>query len=272
MECLRPCLPALWANRGFVAVAWYDDEIAGPMGYEYCVLFDCARDALKAWRYGVVLPGNICREVYRARPDALLEEVDQTTGLARYCTVHLYGYQSPAEGITLGLDPLMTGWVRQLKTESAIVSFGRKKMLSIGYGGAFLTNNEAIYDEMKEKGRWNSYYTAHLLNAIIGFHDHIQQRWEVAHWWDRYLDDSLIRIPGEQLMPWRAMRRASDWGERQNVVNHLRDAGIDVGTNYPPLEGNNEWGDTVLNFFCTPGTHKGDVQRATDIIKQVVHG
>ncbi len=254
-------------------MTWYDDEIAGPMGYEYCVLFDCARDALRAWPHAISLPGNICRSVYLARPNAQLEEVDQKTGLALFSPTHLYGYQSLSrdESFKLSLDPLMTGWIRQLKTESAIVSFGRKKMLSIGYGGAFLTNNESLCNEMADKGHWNGYYTQWLLQATDRFHDHIQKRWEVADWWDRYLGDSLTRIPGEQIMPWRVMRRAPNHDIRGQLVDALRSAGIDVGTNYAPLEGRNEWGDTVLNFFCTPGMHKLDVQRAGDVIKQVVN-
>ncbi len=129
---------------------WCHDEIAESMGYTYCVLFDCARDALKAYPHGICLPGNICRSVYQTRPDAILEEVNQNTGLATYSPTHLYGYQSPAgDGFKLSLDPLMTGWVRRLKTESAIISFGRKKVLSIGYGGAFLTNNRSLAEEME---------------------------------------------------------------------------------------------------------------------------
>ncbi len=252
-------------------MTWYDDEIAGPMGYKYCVLFDCARDALRAWPRGVSFPGNICRSVFEARSDALLEEVNQETGLATYSPTHLYGYQSSAgEGFSLSLDPLMTGWIRQLKTESAIVSFGRKKMLSIGYGGAFLTNNESLCNEMADKGHWNGYYTQWLLQATDRFHDHIQKRWEVAGWWDRYLGDTLTRIPGEQIMPWRVMRRAKDFRQRQEIASELRDAGIDVGICYPPLEGSNVWGDTVLNFFCTD-ILKLDVQRACHVIKQVVN-
>ena len=137
------------------------------MGYEYCALFDCARDALRAYPYGVCFPGNICFSVYYARPDAMLEEVDQTTGLAKYSPTHLYGYQSPAgKGFKLSLDPLMTGWVRRLKTESAIISFGLKKTLSIGYGGAFLTNNGSLAGFMRGMGHWNEAYTEPLMTAL----------------------------------------------------------------------------------------------------------
>ena len=253
-------------------MSWEDIEIAGPMGYEHCVLFDCARDALRAYPHGVSLPGNICPSVYKARPDATLEEVVQTTGLAKYSPTHLYGYQSPAgEHFALALDPLMTGWVRRLKTESAIISFGLKKMLSIGYGGAFLTNNRGLAEVMEEKGHWNEAYADPLLTALNNFYDNNCCRWKIVGLWDRYLGDSLIRIPGEQLMPWRVIRRATDVDQRDAIVRALRAQGHDVGTNYQALEGSNEWGDTVLNFFCGPDIEKAEIQHACRVIKRVVN-
>ena len=252
-------------------MSWAGDEIANSMGYEYCVLFDCARDALKAYPYGICLPGNICPSVYESRPDSMLEEVDQSTGLAKYSPTHLYGYQSPAgEGFRLSLDPLMTGWVRRLKTESAIISFGLKKMLSIGYGGAFLTNDKSLAEDMEEKGLWNEAYTEPLITALNNFYDNNCCRWKIIGLWDRYLGDSLIRIPAEQLMPWRVMRRAENVDQRTDIVRELRKAGIEVGTNYPALEGSNEWGDTVLNFFCGLDIEKAEIQKACRIIKAVV--
>lgn len=250
-------------------MSWYGDKVAHSMGYRYGVLFDCARDALKAWPHNIVLPGNICRSVFLARPDAMLREVSQVTGLAEDAPVHLYGYQSPAaEGFKLTLDPLMTVWVRHLKTESAIISFGRKKILSLGYGGAFLTQNRALAAEMDAKGHWNHHYTEPLIKSLDHLTEHIEHRWEAIRLWDRYLGDSLTRIPQEQLMPWRAMRQADSLVERNSIVYELREAGIDVGTNYPPLTGRNRWGDIVLNFFCS--TEKDEIEKASEIIKRIV--
>ncbi len=252
-------------------MSWADDEIAGPMGYTYCVGFDCARDALKAWPHGVAIPGNICRSVYDARPDSIPEAVNQNDGLATHSPVHLYGYQSPAgEHFKLTLDPLMTGWIRRLKSESAIISFGRKKMLSLGYGGAFLTNNQSLAERMKEKSHWNEFYTSHLKEAIDRFYDEIDARWEVVDLWDRYLGDTLIRIPAEQIMPWRVMRRAWTPFQRFHIVEALRQAGHPVGTLYPPLVDRNEWGDTVLNFFCSPTIKRVEIIDACEIIKRAV--
>ncbi len=253
-------------------MSWADDEIAGPMGYTYYVGFNCARSALKAWPHGSALPGNICRSVYEARPDASLEKVDQATGLAKYTPVHLYGFQSPAGvGFKLSLDPLMTGWLRQLKTESAIISFGRKKMLSLGYGGAFLTNDQSLAEQMKEKSHWNESYTSFLKDRREIFHLEIEKRFENIDLWDRYLGDCLLRIPQEQIMPWRVMRKAWTPYQRFYIVEALRAYGYPVGTNYPPLDGSrDEWGDTVLNFFCPPDQEKVDIMNACDVIKRTI--
>ncbi len=256
-----------------VVMSWADDEIAGPMGYTYCVGFDCARDAMRAFRevrvWIFILPENICPEVARAGGGSF-DSIDQATGLARL-PVHLYGYQADhSPHAVISLDPLMTGWIRRLRSQSAIISFGRKKMLSVGYGGAFLTNDQALAEKMKEKGHWNEFYTSHLKDAIDRFYDEIDARWEVVGLWDRYLGDTLIRIPGEQLMPWRVMRKAWTPFQRFHIANSLRQAGYPVGTNYRPVNGANEWGDTVLNFLCSPTIKRVEIQEACEIIKRVV--
>ncbi len=121
---------------------------------------------------------------------------------------------------------------------------------------------------MNERGCWNERYVQPLLEALDGFVEHIEKRREVVNLWDRYLGDSLIRIPQEQLMPWRVMRRANDKGERDVIVEQLRANWYPVGTNYPPLEGRNVWGDTVLNFFLADMT-KWEIRQACEVIKRV---
>ncbi len=66
------------------------------------------------------------------------------------------------------------------------------------------------------------------------------------------------------------MRRAPTPSSRTLIVKALRDEGLPVGTNYPPLTGNNKWGDTVLNFPCSPDHLKVDIQKACQIIKWVL--
>ncbi len=255
-----------------------DDKIAGPMGYEHCVLFDCARNAISAYHAitdkPIGLPENICPELVshmeKRGHEVIFGEINPQTGLGKGA-VHLYGYQATQENASLSLDPLMTGWIRTLTTKSAIISFGLKKILCLGYGGAFLTNDRAFAEEMAGKGHWNEYYTDHLIQEIKWLHERLKVRWHIVEWWDRYLGDSLIRIPGEQLMPWRVMRRARAGALRNEIVITLRTNEMTVGTNYRPLSGRNEWGDTVLNFPCSPTVKQEEVIEACRIIKGVVN-
>ncbi len=252
-------------------MSWQDDEIAGPMGYRYCVLFENARAAMRAYPLPIRLPHNICPQVAAASSDTDYCPVNSETGLCDL-QVHLYGYQGgSAEETAISLDPLMTGWVRRLQTSFAIISFGRKKMLSVGYGGALLADNLTVADNMRISSSWNGAYTADLKTALKGFNELIEKRFEVVDLWDRYLGDSLIRIPAEQLMPWRVMRRARHRGERDVIVETLRAHGMPVGTLYSPLEGRNVWGDTVLNFFCSPKIERVAIYDMCELIKRVVN-
>jgi hypothetical protein len=250
------------------------------MGFNQCILFDCGRDALRAYmkesQWGISLPENICPTVHDVVKNRVrLLPINQNTGLTDSAPVHLYGYQAYNEdpySHDVALDPLMTGWLRHLKNESAIISFGHKKMLSLGYGGAFLTNDSSLAQSMARSGRWNECYTQPLLKKLREFPESIEWRREVIDLWDRHLGDALIRIPREQIMPWRVMRRAVNRGQRDNIVELLRNEGIDVGVNYPPITSYNQWGDTVLNFFSTE-SYQPAIKKACEIIRgAIAHG
>jgi len=129
-----------------------------------------------------------------------------------------------------------------------------------------------LLNEMAPQGHWNERFTDILLERLATFPEDRLAHFDTIALWDRYLGDSLLRIPAEQLMPWRVMRRARSRTEREWIVLRLRGAGFDVGTNYPPLKGRNEWGDTVLNFPCPPNQDKLEIQKACEIIGRVVSG
>ncbi len=259
-------------------MTWKENYIAEPMGYEHCVLFDCARDAVSAYHSvtekPLGLPENICPElVQHMREDGhkvILGQVNPLTGLAKG-SVHLYGYQAEHGGADLALDPLMTGWIRRLTTPSAVISFGRKKMVSMGYGGAFLTNDSHLARLMEPLEYWNTDYTDLLISVLPKLKEYRLKRFDTIDLWDRYLGDTLLRIPAEQLMPWRVMRRAHSRLERDSIVKALRGAQFDVGTNYPPLTGRNEWGDTVLNFRCSPEQDPEEIRTICNLVERVVH-
>lgn len=260
-----------------LSMAWADDEVAGPMGYRFAVLFPQARVALATYcalKGSIRLPSNICRTAAEAAvadgEELEPAPVDSETGLAEGLPVYLYGYRTPAYG-KLSLDPLMTGWVRKPACMSSIVSFGRKKMMgNTPAGGAFLTNDMGLAEQINQFGYWPDKLTDQVRTGLQTLTARISLGFYYADLWDRYLGDTLIRIPAEQVVPWRIMRRVPD-GKRDAVVSALRAAGFDAGTNYPPLTGRNEWGNTVLNLFVVP-EDKAEIPQACEIIKRVMNG
>ena len=251
-------------------MSWADDELAAPMGFKYAVLFPRARDAMSAYQYWTetdyfIVPENICPSLRRMVKPV---KMNQETGLCS-APVHLYGYRVGGSA-TIELDPLMTGWGRPPQAPSCIVSFGLKKFLSIGHGGALLTNDQAVAEQLEQSGHWpfgeKDEVTALLRASLKFFLRSKLAKFEKIALWDRHLADALIRIPAEQVIPWRVMRRTP---KRDAIVMALRRAGHDVGTNYQPLEGRNEFGDTVINFSLADDYDEGRIKDACKTILRV---
>ena len=172
----------------------------------------------------------------------------------------------------LEIDPLMTGYFGKPYCENSIISFGRHKTLDINAGGAFLTNNIALAGLMATHAYFPEQLRTHLESAFSLFYSNVESRREAAEIWDRFLGDLLIRIPQEQIIPWRVIRRVPD-GKRDEVVKRLRLIGIPVGTNYPPLSGiknkqAKQWGDEVINFWTT--IEKESIPKACEAIETVM--
>lgn len=249
-------------------------QIAEAMGYDYIALFLRARDALAAWRVMGSLhemPSNICPQAYNAMPGRLVP-VSPQTGIAETVPVHLYGYRSLDLIGDLDIDPLMTG-LRFRPKKHSIISFGRGKILSAGGGGAFLTNDRAVYKLMQRYSYWPSDLDAPLEGVWYWRHTNWAERWRRMEWWDRMLGDSCVRIPKQQIMPWRCIRRIPE--KRDAVVKALRAAGHAVGTNYPPLpgatdEGAIQWGHEVINFFVNDDYDEHKIANACWIIKRTL--
>lgn len=256
-------------------MGWADDLIAGPMGYKYAVLFPRAREAIyhaSAFQ-DIDLPSNICRAIFETVGRTQLIPVWDNTGMAPDIPVQLYGYREICENAELEIDPLMTGWLGRPFAKSSIVSFGHKKMVTAYGGGAFLTSHLDLAEQMKEHSYWPEGLTAPVALAIHCLPTTIAKRFEKIALWDRHLGDSCIRIPREQVMPWRCMRRIP-FG-RDKVVRALRDAGFDAGTNYPPLPGvtdagAHEWGGTVINFFVSDDYDEPRIRAACEIVKRTI--
>ena len=256
---------------------WADDLIAGPMGFQYCVLFPRAREAIKAWteimELPIRLPTNVCPVAKMWAKHWTLHDIDDS-GLAPGVTTQLYGYRERGDGTSkLDLDPLMTGWFDRPCAESSIISFGQKKSLDLGGGAAFLTRDQSLSEEMDRRGYWPNGLTQITSLNIQLFTASMRVQRENIYLWDRYLGDSCERLPREQTIPWRCMRRIPL--QRDAVVHALRGAGFDAGTNYPCLAGvDNPKAKTferqIINLFVGHPIKKEDIQAACEIIKRVV--
>ncbi len=99
-----------------------------------------------------------------------------------------------------------------------------------------------------------------------------EKRFDRVALWDRYLGDSLGRIKREQVIPWRVMRLAPGKGIRLAIMVALRQAGHDVGTNYPPLpnHSDNGFGSRVLNFFLSDDYDDARIRSACEVIWRAI--
>lgn len=255
------------------------------MGYDYCVLFTRARDAVFEFvEYYKVrdpyarmwLPTNVCPALREVFPDAPLIPVSALNGLAPL-GIQLYGYRQIIKSgiIELEIDPLMTGAFGVPIAKHAIISFGREKMVDVGGGGAFLTNDRWVARKMRK--RKSAHFPAILADQLrweLGkLREEVDRRRQRIAYWDRHLGDSCIRIPCEQIMPWRVIRRIPK--KRDAVVIALRKAGFEVGTNYPPLPGVTDagaisWGKGVINFFVSDEYNRPHIEGACEIIKRTI--
>src|SRR5512139_3005986 len=120
------------------------------MGYSVAVLFPRARDAPSAWcevtQEQIKIPTNCCAALLPFASE--LVPIDPDTGLAPV-PVQLYGYRQTFLSAELEVDPLMTGLMGEPFANSTVVSFGYAKTLDIGGGGAILTRDVSLANELE---------------------------------------------------------------------------------------------------------------------------
>jgi hypothetical protein len=234
------------------------------MGYEYCVLFSKARMAIAYYvalcmpTLPKFLPSNICPALANAYGDhVVFMPVRAENGLAQDIpAVQLYGFRQEGERV-LEIDPLMTGWRRNADCRSTIISFGYSKTIDLGYGGALLTNNKYLFDDMGPYSNWSRDDKTEQLDYELDRLDEvIKRRKERLALWDRHLPGWCIKPDIEPVMPWRVIRRITRM--RDHVAKVMRNSGFSVGTNYPPLPGCTDpssvsWGREVINFWLDDG-------------------
>jgi|HubBroStandDraft_6_1064221.scaffolds.fasta_scaffold250692_1 hypothetical protein len=258
-----------------------EQKLCNGMGYEHCVLFSAARVAIAhyvRWQFAgapVFIPSNVCPALANAIGDPVLLPVSATSGLSEpgaRVIVQLYGCRK-GKDCELEIDPLMSGWRLSSIGRSIIISFGYSKTINIGYGGAFLTNNLYIAQDMKRYSDWcRDDKTEQLDYELDRLDEVIKRRKERMALWDLYLPEWCIKPDIEPVMPWRVIRRISGSYNRDYLADGLRRVGFNVGTNYPPLPGctdpsSMKWGKEVVNFWLDddPVKARGVLDRMTGL-------
>lgn len=235
---------------------WADKAVAHPQGYARAVLFPRARDALNRYLlitgHRLSLPICVCPEI--ASLATFFLDVD-LSGMAPGTQIYGYRLEHANE---LDLDPLMTGWWMGATNAHRIVSFGANKILPLVGGGAFLTNESDLADQMEEFSFFpgGDSYANKIMRVIGSLEEVVYGRRRHIKMWDRYLGDMLERIPHEQVMPWAAMRTVSP-EIRPAMLRALRTGAIAVSTNYPRIDFDPEmqdfpgglwWESRVISF------------------------
>ena len=239
---------------------WADKAIANPQGYDRAVLFPRARDALSAYvalGHKVALPICVCPEIAQ-HADSFLD-VDRC-GMAPGTQLYGYRYDHDEE---IDLDPLMTGWFLGYTNPYRIVSFGANKILPLVGGGAFLTDDLKMAEQLEVSGFFpgGDNYACRVQLLLHQLEDTVYRKRQQIKMWDRYLGEMLGRIPQEQVMPWNVMRLAPP-ETRRLFVKALRLAGIAVSTNYPLIS------DEVFLF---PSSYPGGMRWSSSVISFPLH-
>lgn len=124
---------------------------------------------------------------------------------------------------------------------------------------------------------------APALEAALGsFGEGCERRRDTFFLWRdalRRFGDEIIVPSFETMAPWRLICRLRREGLRDRLANHLREAGFDVGINYPPLTDGfpqllagqthadaDLWGANVLNFWLSDRYDSACIGQAADLI------
>lgn len=250
-------------------------------GMRHCLFFSRARRAIAVYRWLIFghdrplfCPSNVCPLLANALGNPVFLPVDKFTGLSkptRDLAVQLYGFRNDAS-CALEIDPAFTGWKREPKASSIILSFGYSKTIDIGEGAAFLTNEREIANDLWPYADWTPHMG--LESELTSIDDSIERRRDRLECWDEVLPKNVFFKPSvDPIVPWRCIRLIETG--REKVISALRGAGIDVGTNYPPLPGctdpsSVEWGNKVINFWVTRNYDRDRIRYAGRIIEKAL--
>jgi hypothetical protein len=220
------------------------------MGYPEVIGFPRARDALAAWceitGEKIRIPTNCCSALLPFASE--LVPIDPETGLAPV-PVQLYGYRQIFPEAKLEIDPLMTGLLGEPFAESTIVSFGYAKTIDIGGGGAILTSNKYLANELREFAFFPPILRRPLQDALENIHDTIMEKKKQYEEIENAIAGVVTRLPGRPTLPWRFVARKIAGND--DVLYHSI---FKRSHNYPPLPGvidpgAIQWGKEVINIW-----------------------
>lgn len=228
-----------------------ENQLCDLMGYERAIGFPRARDALAAWckitKEKIRIPTNCCDALLPFASE--LVPINPHTGLAPV-PVQLYGYRQEFPGAKIEIDPLMTGLLGEPFADSTIISFGYAKTIDIGGGGAILTQDKNLADELMGFTFFPKVLNNPLSAALDNVHSIIMEKKKQYESIENLFAPYVDRLPWRPTIPWRFIAKTS----RNKAAKLARKFGYSVSHNYPPLPGVTdpgaiEWGERVINIW-----------------------
>jgi dTDP-4-amino-4,6-dideoxygalactose transaminase len=205
---------------------------------------------------------------------------------------HAKGIEAGGGGALVTSDAALAGALRErardyaqldqqaLADEATFVLLARRLRQ-----GASDAERERLLLAQAPAARWRfpAALAAPLESALDGFARVLEQRRHCVHLWQQALAPLASKLhtpPVACAFPWRLTLRVPD--RRDDVVRSLRAAGIDAGTNFPPLSdsfplllagqvqpGAQQWGREVLNLWLTPEYDAARIEQGARIIAGV---
>jgi hypothetical protein len=220
------------------------------MHYERAIPFPRARDALAAWckitKEKIKIPSNCCPALLPFASE--LVPVSPETGLAPV-PVQLYGYRQIFPGAKIEVDPLMTGLFGEPFADSTVISFGYSKTIDIGGGGAILTQDKSLAEQLTRFEFFPKILCAPLEARLELIHHIIMEKKKQYEEIESEFAPYVERLPSRPVLAWRFVAKLQQGGGDFHQWNGYR-----VSRNYPPLPGVTdpgaiEWGEKVINIW-----------------------
>lgn len=229
-----------------------ESQICELMHYEHAIPFPRARDALEAWckitKEKIKIPTNCCPALLPFASE--LVPIDPETGLAPV-PVQLYGYRQEFPGSKIEIDPLMTGLFGKPFADSTVISFGYGKTIDIGGGGAILTQDKSLANDLKELAFFPRVLGDPLEKALDSIHSTIMEKKRQYEEIENEFYPIVKMFSERPVIAWRFVAKKNK--NTNDVLNNMR-RDFKISKNYGPLpgvtdEGAIQFGKEVINIW-----------------------